>query len=152
MGKDDVNNQIEQQTPKPNPDLRNLEKLIGTWRVSGGAQGTVTFEWMEGGFFLIQHVDLDHDGHKIKGIEIIGHEQKFGEEPGAEIKTRFYSFLDGMTLDYVYEMDGDTLTIWMGERNSPGQMTGKFSEDANSYSAEWVYPGGGYTATGVKIK
>ena len=61
--------QAHQQPPRPNPDLRNLgERLVGTWEVSGGAQGRVTFEWMEGGFFLIQHVDLavrteDH-GHR----------------------------------------------------------------------------------------
>ena len=70
----------------------------------------ITYEWTEGGFFLIQRVDLEHDGHKIKGLEIIGHLQVFGEEPGKDIKSRFYSFLDGMTLDYVYEVDGNTLT------------------------------------------
>ena len=39
--------------------------------------GTVTYEWMEGGFFLIQHVDLEQYGQRIKGIEIIGHERPF---------------------------------------------------------------------------
>ena len=146
------NTQTAQQPSKPNPDLKSLDKLVGTWKVSGGAQGQITFEWMEGGFFLIQRVELEHDGHQIKGIEIIGHEQKFGAEPSAEIKTRFYSFLDGMTLDYVYETDGDTLTIWMGEKGSAGRFKGKFSEDGNSFSAEWVYPGGGYKATGTKVR
>ncbi len=65
----------EQLAPEPSPTLRKLEKLVGTWKVSGEAQGQVTFEWMEGGFFLIQHVDLEKDGHKIKGFEIIGHER-----------------------------------------------------------------------------
>src|SRR5919112_5280483 len=59
--------QAHQQPPRPNPDLRNLGRLVGTWKVSGGAQGRVTFEWMEGGFFLIQHVDLEQYGQKIKG-------------------------------------------------------------------------------------
>ncbi|MGB8510592.1 MAG: hypothetical protein WCD76_19630 [Pyrinomonadaceae bacterium] len=63
----------------PNPDLKNFEKLIGTWKVTGGLQGTNIFEWAEGGFFLIQRFDFERDGHPIKGIEIIGHEQKFGE-------------------------------------------------------------------------
>jgi len=152
MEKNDVNNQVQQQLPKPNPDLKNLEKLVGTWKVSGGAQGQIIFEWMEGGFFLIQRVDLMHTGHPVKGIEIIGHEQKFGEEPSAEIKTRFYSFLDGMTLDYVYEMEGNNFTIWMGEKNSPGRMNGKISDDGNTFTGEWVYPGGGYMATGTRVK
>ena len=48
------------------------DRLVGTWEVSGGARGKVTFEWMEGGFFLIQRVDLEQHGQRIKGIEIIG--------------------------------------------------------------------------------
>ncbi len=144
--------QTAKPTPTPNPDLKQLEKLVGTWKVSGGIQGTNSYEWMEGGFFLIQRFDFEHDGQKIKGIEIIGHEKRFGEEPGAEIKTRVYSFYDGMTLDYVYEMDGNDLTIWAGEKGSPAYMKGTFSEDGNSFSCEWTYPGGGYKATSIRVK
>ncbi len=144
--------QIAQRQPKPNPDLKSLEKLVGTWKVSGGIQGTNTFEWTEGGFFLIQHFDFQRDGHPIKGIEIIGHEQNFGEEPSAEIKTRVYSFIDGLTLDYVSEMDGDELTIWMEKKGSSGYMKGKFSDDGNALNVEWTYPGGGYKATAIRVK
>jgi hypothetical protein len=79
--------------------------MVGTWEVSGGIQGTQTFELMEGGFFLVHRFDFEQDGREIKGIEISGHEQKFGAEPSSEIRTRLYSFLDGMTLNYVYEAD-----------------------------------------------
>jgi len=44
-------------------------------------------------------------------MEFIEHLQLFGEEPSTDIKSRFYSYLDGMTIDYVYEMDGDTLML-----------------------------------------
>jgi hypothetical protein len=101
------NTQAEQQAPTPNPDLKSLDRLVGTWEVSGGAQGRVTYEWMEGGFFLLQRVDLEQYGMKLKGIEIIGHEQPFGAEPGEEIKSRYYDTM-GNTLDYVYELEGDT--------------------------------------------
>jgi hypothetical protein len=141
------NAQAHQQPPQPNPDLKNLgERLVGTWEMSGGVQGKVTFEWMEGGFFLIQHVDLEQYGQKIKGIEIIGHERSFGAEPSEEIKSRFYSNT-GDTLDYVYELEGDTLTIWAGEKGSPAYAKGTFGEDDNTGSGEWVYPGGGYRFT-----
>ena len=110
--------QAEQQTPKPNPDLKYLDKMIGAWKLSGGIQGTQTFEWAEGSFFLVYRFDFEQDERRIKGIEIIGHEQKLGEEPSAEIKTRLYSFLDGMTLDNVYEAEGDAFTYWMGEKGS----------------------------------
>lgn len=62
-----------EQTPRPNPDLQSLGRLIGTWKVSGGTAGTVSFEWMKGSFFLVQHVDLEQYGQKVKGLEIIGH-------------------------------------------------------------------------------
>jgi len=119
--------------------------------MSGEVQGKVAFEWMEGGFFLIQHVDLEHHGHKIKGIEIIGHERPFGSEPSEDIKSRFYSNT-GDTLDYVYELEGDTLTIWGGEKGSPAYAKGTFGEDGNIGSGEWVYPGGGYRFTMTRTR
>ena len=67
------------EQPGPNPDLQSLDKLIGTWKQSGGVTGEVTYEWMEGGYFLVQRVDLEQDGHRIKGLEIIGHLQPFGD-------------------------------------------------------------------------
>jgi hypothetical protein len=140
----DTNNaQAHQQPPEPNPDLNTLgERLVGTWEMSGEVSGTVTYEWMEGGFFLVQHVDLEQYGQRITGLEIIGHEKPFGSEPSEEIKSRFYSNT-GDTLDYVYELEGDTLTIWGGERGSPAYAKSQFSEDGKSGSGEWVYPGGG---------
>ena len=141
------------QQAKPNPDLKSLDRLVGRWKQSGGVEGEITYEWAEGGFFLIQHVDFVHGENQIKGMEIIGHEFTFGAEPGQDIKSRFYSFLDGMTLDYVYEIEGDTLTIWGGERGSPAYYKGKFSEDGNTLTGGWVYPGGGgYEATSTRVK
>ena len=112
--------QAYQQPPEPNPDLKSLGRLVGTWNVSGEyLQGTSTFEWMEGGFFLVQRFNFERqDGQRIKGIEIIGHERRFGAEPSEEIKSRVYSNT-GDTLDYVYELEGDTLTIWAEEKGSP---------------------------------
>ena len=142
MAEDDTNNARAHRQFEPTPDLKNLDRLVGTWEMSGEVQGRVTFEWMEGGFFLIQHVDLEQHGQRIKGIEIIGHERPFGAEPSEEIKSRFYSNM-GDTLDYVYELEGDTLTIWAGEKGSPAYAKGTFGEDGNTGSGEWVYPGGG---------
>ncbi len=142
----------EQQTPKPNPDLQRLERLIGTWKVSGGTAGTASFEWMEGGFFLMQHVDLEQYGQKIKGLEVIGHLQPFGEAPSEDIKSRFYDSM-GNTLDYTYELGGDTLMIWGGEKGSPAYYKGTFSENGNVCSGDWVYPGGGgYESTMTKMR
>ncbi|MGI5289394.1 hypothetical protein ACQEVF_39495 [Nonomuraea polychroma] len=130
--------------------MRKLDGLVGTWQLSGGAKGTVRFEWMEGGFFLLQHVDLVHDGQQVKGMEVIGHERPFGAEPSEEIKSRFYDSA-GNTLDYVYEVHDDgSLTIWGGEKGSPAYCRSTVSEDGNTVTASWVWPGGGYDTIGTR--
>jgi hypothetical protein len=135
------------QPSQPNPDLQTLSRLIGTWKVSGEAEGTVTYEWTDGGFFLLQHVELGGN----RGPEVIGHERKYGEEPSADIRSRYYGFSEGETLDYTYEILGDTLTIWSGERGSPAYYEGTFSDDGNTLTGAWHYPGGGgYTTVSTR--
>ena len=151
MSDNTTNTQVQQETPKPNPDLKSLDRLVGTWKMSGGVGGQVIYEWMEGGFFLIQHFELGLEGHKTKGIEIIGHQQPFGAEPSADIKSHAYDNA-GNTLDYVYELNGDTLIIWGGEKGSPAYFKGTFSDDGNVLSGGWVYPGGGgYEAIATRV-
>lgn len=137
----------------PSPALKRLgETLLGTWRLAGGAEGEIRYEWAEGGFFLIQHVDLKAFGRTIKGIEMIGHLHRVGEKPSEEVWTRFYSFSDGLTLDYVYELDGKTFTIWFTNKGSDNCYKGEFSEDGNSFKGAWAWPGGGYEVTGTRLK
>jgi hypothetical protein len=42
--------------------------------------------------------------------------------------------------------------IWAGEKGSPAYARGKFSEDGNTGSGEWVYPGGGYKFTMTRVE
>jgi hypothetical protein len=139
------------QAAQPNPDLRSLDRLVGTWEVSGDATGRISYAWTEGGFFLMQDFDLIHGGRSIKGIELIGHLHPFEGEPSEDIKTRVYSFTDGMTLDYVYEVTGDTLMIWGGMKGSPSYYQGTFSGDGRTVTGAWHWPGGGYTANMTRI-
>lgn len=139
-----------EQPASPSPMLKALDRLVGTWCVSGGAQGTSKYEWMEGGFFLIQHVELADNGSTTKGIEIIGHLRPFSEASSPDIHSRYYAS-NGETLDYVYELDGDTLTIWSGGKGSPAYYTGTFSEDGNTLTGSWVWPGGGYKSTSTRL-
>jgi hypothetical protein len=134
-----------------NSKLEELDKLIGKWKLWGDANGYVEYEWLEGGHFLKQEVDIVYGGKNIKGIELIGYLHRAGEEPGKEIWSRFYSFYDGLTLDYVYEFDGDTLTIWFGHKDSDNFYKGTFSKEGDSFSGSWQWPGGGYSVTGKRI-
>ena len=137
--------------PTPAADLQALDRLVGEWRVSGGAEGTIAYEWMEGGFFLVQRVDLSQYDQTVRGVEIIGHTQPFGGEPSEDIRSRYYDNM-GNTFDYVYEMEGDTLTIWAGEKGSPAFYRGTFSPDGDTLAGAWEYPGGGgYESTSTRV-
>jgi hypothetical protein len=138
--------------PEPDAQLRSLDRLVGRWRVSGGTEGMVVYRWLDGGFFLLQDVDMRQEGAPVKGIEVIGRERPFGaERPSQDIKSRYYDSL-GNTLDYVYELEGDTLTIWGGEKGSPAYYRGTFTPDGKTVTGAWVYPGGGgYDSTMTRI-
>ena len=78
-GRDAEDARGHERPPRPNPALRGLDKLVGTWDVSGPTIcGRVTFEWMEGGFFLVQRIDLDHGVSRIEGTEYIGYDESNG--------------------------------------------------------------------------
>lgn len=107
------------QPRAPNPDLKRLDTLVGTWAMSGEVHGTVTYAWMDGGCFLIHHVNLEQqDGQHTKGMEMMGHLHRDGEAPRTAIHSRSYA-RTGETLDDVDALEGDTLTIWFGARGSP---------------------------------
>jgi hypothetical protein len=81
-----------------------VDGLIGDWRISGpDVEGTVCFEWMEGGFFLIQHFDLIQGGGHYKGIEYTG----FGVET-ATLRSRLIG-TDGSRFMYTYSFAGNTM-------------------------------------------
>ena len=76
------------------------------------------------------------------GAEVIGHLRPFGESASDEVHSRFYDST-GNTLDHVYELDGDTLRIWAGEKGSPAYFEGRFEDGDRVMSGSWVYPSGG---------
>ena len=68
-----------QQPNQPSRQVSALDRLVGTWTVTGEAEGTVRYEWMPGRFFLLQHVELTQYGQPTTGLEVIGHLHPFGE-------------------------------------------------------------------------
>ena len=145
--------------PGPNPALDSLDVMVGTWDLKGRESGPVgeihgrvAFEWMEGGFYLVQRVDIDHIGRKITGAEYIGY-----DESNDVLKSYFFSNhgpgpFGGVALEYVWEVGGDTLTIWGGFVGSPASFEGKFGADRNTVTGRWEWPGGGYEATMTRVE
>jgi hypothetical protein len=140
------------KSPQSSDALGNLDRLLGTWKMSGGAEGQIRYERLEGGHFLMQHVDLEYGGRRIKGVEIVGYLQRIGERRSEEIHSRFYSFLDGRTLDYVYEIEDNTWKIWFGPKGSDNNFVATFTADGDSFSGAWKWHGGGYEVKGAMIK
>lgn len=136
---------------RPSAKVRALNRLVGRWAITGGATGTVTYEWMSGGFFLMQHVELDHDGDRETGFEMIGHLHPLMGEPSEHVHSRYYGS-GGSTLDYVYELNGDELTIWASEVGSPAYYRGAFDESDDVLTGGWVYPGGGYDSVATRLE
>ena len=149
-----MSNTTETQAPEataPAADLKALgDRLVGTWKVSGEAEGETTWEWLEGGFFLLQRGWSRREGIEQKYLQIIGHERPLGGEPSDEIVGRLYTD-NGDTLSYVCEVEGDTMTIWMGEKGSPAVYRGTFGADGNTIEGAWEWPGGGYKETMTRV-
>jgi hypothetical protein len=149
----------ETNDQQPNPALKRLDVMVGTWDLKGRESGPdgeilgqMTFEWMEGGFYLVQRVDIDYVGRKIKGAEYIGY-----DDSNKNLKSYFFSNegpgpFGGVALEYVWEVGDDTLTIWGGFVGSPASFKGKFSDDHNTVAGRWEWPGGGYEATMTRVK
>ncbi|MEU7004294.1 DUF1579 family protein [Nonomuraea sp. NPDC046570] len=67
----------------PRPENKRLDALVGRWRSEGQTVatssqpavrivGSDTYEWLDGGFFLIHRVDVQMNDDKVEVIEMIG--------------------------------------------------------------------------------
>lgn len=127
------------QPPGPDPALRKLDRFVGTWDVRGrtlGAErddvsGRLTFEWLPGGFFLQQRVELDFRGYEIRGLEIIGYDAATDRFPST-----VFSNLVGAPIPYEYDVQGDRVTI-RTELGGGATFTGRWAEDGESMSGGW---------------
>lgn len=131
----------------PHPSLRSLEPLVGTWAMSGpGLGGSVRYEWMDGGGFLVQHVDLVNAEETTRGVEYIGYDR------ATDTLTSHFFGSGGEVLEYTYDLTGDTLTIWFGGPDSPAKFVGTFDAEGGTNVGGWQWPGGGYESTMTRVE
>jgi hypothetical protein len=132
--------------------LDQFAPLIGRWRLSGDAEGEMTYRWADAERrFLFQDFDIHVFGRHHRGLEVIGHLQDINQAPSPEIWSRAYMFNSGLTLDYVYEMTGPGLTIWFRNKGSDNAMRGRVSPDGRHMEAAWEWPGGGYRIAASRL-
>ncbi len=89
-----------QQAPRPDPALKRLENFIGTWEMKGrtlnskedNVLGRATFEWLPGGFFLQQRIELNFMGLQLRSLELVGYDlqtQTFASNVYSNMSPRF---------------------------------------------------------------
>jgi hypothetical protein len=125
----------------PAPELRQFDRFIGTWNLVGHLvgsdeetiRGQATYEWLPGGFFLQQHVQLDFAGFaQIDSYEMISYDPQTGTFPST-----VYSNMSPEPLPYRWQIDGDTVTITVIYPPLDATFTGHWSDDGNTFSGGW---------------
>lgn len=110
-------NKIGHEASIPNPALKPLSVLIGTWKTTGTHpyvpdttfHGRTSFEWLEGGAFLIMHSEIDEPDIP-SGIAIFGSDDATGEY--------FMMYFDERTVSRKYQFSfNDNVLKWW--RNTP---------------------------------
>ncbi len=128
------------ELPQPDPALRRLDRLVGTWSMEGNLvgsdtkniKGQATFRWLPGGFFMEQLFEMDFMGMKIHSQEVIAYDAETGTFPST-----VYSNLSPAPLPYRWEVGDDgsvTITVKYGPMDST--FEGSFNEDG-TFTGGW---------------
>jgi hypothetical protein len=142
----------------PDPRLLTLNKLVGSWKLKHKDlntgeewEGQDTFEWLEGDFFLAMH--HEEFGKNIKGMMLIGYEKQWGEEkPRKDLMGHWFETTTGNHFIYIWEVTNNAMTFWLESRDSGMAFSGVFSDDFNTVTGAWKWPGGGYMLTMTKLR
>src|SRR5689334_5383620 len=113
--------------PTPDQELKRLEKLVGTWKLTGrtlnskedNITGWTTFEWLPGGFFLKAVGEIVFRGLPMQSLEIIAYDPERKMFPAS-----VYSSMSGTALPYEWNVQGNTVI----HAGSGATYTGTFSE------------------------
>ncbi len=122
----------------PGPEHRALEPFVGRWRTTGevrpGAEtpaieieGTDSYDWLPGGFFLLHRVDVRIGGQPAQALEVIGWDAGSG--------TYFM---------HAYDDHGNAGTMQMSVRDGvwsfvgdAERFTGGFSDGGRTLAGQW---------------
>ena len=153
----------EAKTPTPDPALKRLDRLVGTWALKGHLVGSdeenivgeISFQWLEGGFFLQQDAEIEFAGmFRVKARELIGYDPETGG-----FASSVYSNFAPTPLPYAWDLQGDTLTISVSYGSLDASFKGQFGADGESFSGGWrPNPGADetinipYDVTGIRVR
>jgi Protein of unknown function (DUF1579) len=129
-----------QKVPTPGPALKRLDRLVGTWDMTGrtldseadNVFGRTTFSWVPGGFFLEQRVAIDFLGTEIEALEVIGYDPETDTFPST-----VYSGFSPSPLPYRWTLEGDSLRISVSYGALDASFEGTFSEAGRVFAGGW---------------
>jgi len=134
------------QMPQPGPEHKKLDVFVGSWTLDGdvkpggdmGAGGKVTenekCEWMEGGFFLVCHVEFKSAMGNGSGMSIMG----YSTDDKIYTYREFNSW--GQFVDSKGSLDGDTWSWLNDEKMGNMTMKGRFTmKITSSTSYNFLY-------------
>jgi hypothetical protein len=126
-----------------NPAQAELELFIGKWTMQVSVPGqdpidtgaTVSFEWMPGGWFLVERWEIPAPEFP-DGTAVIGWDKGRG--------TLLQHYFDSRGVARVYEMSVED-DVWRLTRTEPDfspldfsqRYTGEFSDDGNTIAGMW---------------
>jgi hypothetical protein len=135
----------QNEPPKPGPELKKLDVLAGSWTVEGdikpgpmGPGGKMTeaekCEWMEGGYFLVCHVDYKSSMGNGYGMGVMG----YSKDDKAYTYHEFNSW--GESMDSKGAVDGDIWTWSSDEKMGDKMVKARFvMKMTSSTSYDFTY-------------
>jgi Protein of unknown function (DUF1579) len=127
------------QDDTPNQELQHLDVLVGDWEITldnpleqgAKVRGRTSFEWLEGGRFLIQRSRAEDPFPD--GITVIG----WDDDRGTCVMHYFDS--RGVTRLYDVSLEDGVLGIFREAREGDfaQRFTGRLSDDGGSIEGRW---------------
>jgi hypothetical protein len=112
------------------PSLEPFDTLVGAWdteathpSVEGSVAGSTTFEWLEGGHFLVQRSRTDHELFP-DGISVIG-----APEAGDGLVMEYFDSR-GVRRTYGVAIDDGVLRIWRDDPDFAQRFSAALGPDA----------------------
>jgi hypothetical protein len=137
------------ELPRPDPALKRLDRMVGTWTMEGNLvgseekniKGETTFRWLPGGFFLEQRAHIDFAGVEIDALELIGYDPESDTFPST-----VFSGFSPTPLPYRWEVREESVKIAVSYDQLDATFTGSWRDDG-TFSGGWrPNPGADETA------
>jgi hypothetical protein len=136
-----MNNRDQSSQGPANPALERLAVFVGEWNIeitsmsfladkTAVAHGHTSFDWIEGGAFLIQHSEVPKSDFP-SAISIMG--------PDDDAGTYSMLYFDSRGVSRLYQMSlsGKDWKLWRDFPCFSQRFIGTFNEDRNIITARW---------------